>query len=163
MASIIFNITGSDTALSTNVPSGSQLTMSIVNPLEGASYFTLQTIPNQNGFYDSSSPKNLSGSFELKSGIIGLVSDDYKMSAVVQRGSSELIFTPAINLIGSTIRVIGVGNPVIGDSSIGKALFDAYQNRVLSDGGVVEGEQCVINGLNNLNNIWVYTMMHPYY
>jgi hypothetical protein len=126
MASIIFNITGSDTALSTNVPSGSQLTMSIVNPLEGASYFTLQTIPNQNGFYDSSSPKNLSGSFELKSGIIGLVSDDYKMSAVVQKGSSELVFTPAINLIGSTLRVRGIS----GIQSIGVS-FDADYQAVL--------------------------------
>jgi hypothetical protein len=68
----------------------------------------------------------LSGSFELKSGIIGLVSDDYKMSAVVQKGSSELIFTPAVNLIGSTLRVRGIS----GIQSIGVS-FDADYQAVL--------------------------------
>jgi surface protein len=108
MPSISFNITGSDTTLNTNVSSGSQLTMSIQNPTEGASYFTLETIPNKDGFYDSSSPKNMSGSFELKSGIVGLVKDDYKMGAVVEKGSSELIFTPAVNVVGNTLRVRGI-------------------------------------------------------
>ena len=108
MPSISFNITGSDITLSTNVSAGSQLTMSIQNPTEGASYFVLETVRNQDGFYDSSSPKNTSGSFELKSGVIGLVSDDYKMGAVVQKGPSELIFTPAVNVVGNTLRVRGI-------------------------------------------------------
>lgn len=153
MPSISFNITGSDITLSTNVFTGSQLTMSIQNPTEGASYFTLETVRNQDGFYDSSSPKNTSGSFELKSGIIGLVSDDYKMGAVVQKGSSELIFTPAINVVRNTIIIRGVGRPIPGDASIGEIFFDAYRTGVQLDGGVVEGEQCAINALNNLSSI----------
>ena len=127
MPSISFNITGSDITLSTNVSAGSQLTMSIQNPTQGASYFVLETVRNQDGFYDSSSPKNTSGSFELKSGIIGLVSDDYKMGAVVQKGSSELIFTPAINVVGNTVKVRGVSGIQLAEGG-----FDADYQAVLN-------------------------------
>jgi hypothetical protein len=144
MPSISFNITGSNITLSTNVSAGSQLTMSIQNPTEGASYFVLETVRNQDGFYDSSSPKNTSGSFELKSGIIGLVSDDYKMGAVVQKGSSELVFTPAINVVGNTLRVRGVGNEFGGGAveTYAELIAKAYEARVIDDGGIVEALGC---------------------
>jgi hypothetical protein len=48
------------------------------------------------------------------------------MSAVVQKGSLELIFTPAVNLIGSTLRVRGIS----GIQSIGVS-FDADYQAVL--------------------------------
>jgi surface protein len=108
MSSISFNITQSDTVLNNNISANSQLTMSIVNPLEGASYFTLETIPDNNGFYTSSTPKNLSGSFIVDSNTVGIVKDDYKMSAVVKKGSANIVFTPAVNIAANTVRIAGV-------------------------------------------------------
>ena len=108
MPSISFNVTQSDTVLNNNISANSQLTMSVVNPLEGASYFTLETIPDNNGFYTSSTPKNLSGSFIVDSNTVGIVKDDYKMSAVVKPGTTNIVFTPAINVVGSTVKVRGV-------------------------------------------------------
>ena len=39
-------------------------------------YFTLETVPNVNGAYDSTSPKNTSGSYTLGSGIRELIQND---------------------------------------------------------------------------------------
>jgi hypothetical protein len=127
MSSISFNITQSDTVLNNNISANSQLTMSIVNPLEGASYFTLETIPDNNGFYTSSTPKNLSGSFIVDSNTVGIVKDDYKMSAVVKPGTTNIVFTPAINVVGSTVKVRGVS----GIQSTGP-IFDADYQAVLN-------------------------------
>ena len=59
-----------------NLTAGSPVTYSIDNPLDYSSYFVLETVRNADGFYDSSSPKNLEGSFTLGSGIVDVVSDN---------------------------------------------------------------------------------------
>jgi surface protein len=107
MSSISFNITQSDTVLNNNISANSQLTMSIVNPLEGASYFTLETIPDNNGFYTSSTPKNLSGSFIVDSNTVGIVKDDYKMSAVVKPGNFDIITSHTAPEVTHTYSVAG--------------------------------------------------------
>jgi hypothetical protein len=148
MPSISFNITGSDGELSTNVSAGSQLTMSIQNPTDGSSYFTLETVPNSDGFYDSSSPKNMSGSFELKSGVIGLVRDDYKMGAVIEKGSSELVFTPAINVVGNTVKVRGISGISFGIDIDIDIDAQAFFDRVTTAGGSLSTtEQDAVNTL----------------
>jgi hypothetical protein len=92
-----------------NLTAGSPVTYSIDNPLDYSSYFVLETVRNADGFYDSSSPQNLSGSFTLGSGIVNIVSDNYKAGVVVSSGGGELIFTPANNVTAATLRLRGTG------------------------------------------------------
>ena len=87
-----------------NLTAGSPVIYSIDNPLSYSSYFVLETVRNADGFYDSSSPQNLSGSFTLGSGIVNIVSDNYKAGVVVSSGGGELIFTPANNVTAATLR-----------------------------------------------------------
>jgi hypothetical protein len=92
-----------------NLTAGSPVTYSIDNPLSYSSYFVLETVRNADGFYDSSSPQNLSGSFTLGSGIVNIVSDNYKAGVVVSSGGGELIFTPANNVTAATLLLRGTG------------------------------------------------------
>jgi hypothetical protein len=128
MPSISFNITQNDTLLSTNVSANTQLTMSVTNPIPYSSYFSLETIPNNDGFYTIDAPKNLSGSFILDSNTIGLVKDDYKMSAIIKPGVTDIVYTPAINIIGSTLRVRGIS----GTNENNTSTFDSNYQEVLN-------------------------------
>ena len=90
------------------------------NP-SGSSYFTMETIPASTGFYEASSPKNFSGSFENDShpyenpsNLIsmnpwGLVTSSYIASVVVPPGQSSFNFFPAITVTGNTYRLRGTG------------------------------------------------------
>ena len=40
----------------------------------------------------------------------------------------------------------------------GLQLFEAYSFRVIQNGGIVEGDQCCIDALNNLNNITTFDL-----
>jgi len=120
MATFSFNTTGSITYLPSNLSASQAVTWSITESNPGTSYFTLETFPNSDGQYSSSSPKNTSGSFTYNSGITNVVYDDYKMSAVVKQGGGELYFIPAVPITGSDLRVRGVG---------GKPSFNALLDR----------------------------------
>ena len=90
------------------------------NP-SGSSYFTMETIPSSSGFYEASSPKNFSGSFENSSHPYqnpsnpssmnpwGRVTSSYIASVVVPPGQSSFDFFPAITVIGTTYRLRGTG------------------------------------------------------
>jgi hypothetical protein len=90
------------------------------NP-SGSSYFTMETIPSSSGFYEASSPKNFSGSFENDSHPYespidifsmnpwGLVTSSYIASVVVQPGTQVFKFTPAITVTGTTYYLKGTG------------------------------------------------------
>lgn len=92
-----------------DLTAGSPVTYSIDNPLDHSSYFVLETVRNADGFYDSSSPKNLEGSFTLGSGIVDVVSDNYKAGVIVLSGGGELIFTPTNNVTAVTLQLRGTG------------------------------------------------------
>jgi hypothetical protein len=111
MPTINFSVTQSIETLAVNLSASEALVMNINNPLTGASYFGLETIPDNNGVYTSTAPKNTSGSFTLGTGVLGVVRDDYKMSAVVSPGNNVLTFSPAVAVIGSTLRTRGIGAP----------------------------------------------------
>ena len=93
----------------------------IFNNPNGSSYFTMETIPASTGFYEASSPKNFSGSFENDSHPYenpsnppsmnpwGLVTSSYIASVVVPPGNSTFLFFPAITVIGTTYRLRGTG------------------------------------------------------
>ena len=52
--------------------------------------------------------------------------------------------------------LIGISNAITGQGGSvgpGKAIADAYETRVIADGGVVEALSCVIDIINNLDAI----------
>lgn len=73
------------------------------------SYFTLETVRNTKGYYDSSSLKNTSGSFTLGAGISGLIQNDQIASVIVSGQGGVLTFTPATAIQGSTLFLRGTG------------------------------------------------------
>ena len=75
-----------------------------------SSYFTLETIPNNSGFYVSgSTPRNVDGSWVVSSSM-GFISSSYIASVVVPPGVSSLTFTPAASVTGTTYYLKGTGN-----------------------------------------------------
>lgn len=91
-----------------NLTAGTPVTYSIANPLENSSYFILETVRNGNGVYDSTSPKNLEGTFTLSSGVSGLVNSEYIAGVTVAPGGGDLIFTPTNNVTASTLKLRGM-------------------------------------------------------
>ena len=109
MATINVSVTQSIEIQPSNLTAGTPITYSIDNPLDYSSYFVLETVRNADGVYDSSSPQNLSGSFSLGSGIVDVVSDNYKAGVIISSGGGDLVFTPANNVTASTLRLRGMG------------------------------------------------------
>ena len=106
MATYSVNVTQSKTLFTPDTPAGTSTVFAVTNSLAGASYFSLETIPNSKGFYSGSVP-SISGSFTYDSGIVNLVNDNYKMSAVVKPGGGVITFVPAVTLTASTIWMRG--------------------------------------------------------
>ena len=109
MPSFVYNVTTPAGYLPFNVNALQVVTFSIVQPVEGTSYFTLETKANVDGGYDPSSQKSTSASFAYNSSnITNIVYDNYKMSAVVRKGVYELYYTPSVPITGSQLIVRGV-------------------------------------------------------
>ena len=77
MATLNVSVTQSNVLLTSAVSSGSTLDFVIDNPIPYTSYFTLETVADNNGFYTNLTSKNTSGSFTLGAGQFGLVQSNY--------------------------------------------------------------------------------------
>ena len=78
------------------------------NP-SGSSYFTMETNRNNQGFYDSTSPKNFEGTYVVSQSM-GQVTSSYISSVVVQPGISSFTFTPTYAIVsGSNYYLRGTG------------------------------------------------------
>jgi hypothetical protein len=109
MATVNVSVTESITISPDDLVGGTPVTYSIDNPLGYSSYVALETTRNADGFYDSTSPQNISGSFSLGNGIIDIVNDNYKVGVIVASGGSELVFTPANSVVSSSLLLRGTG------------------------------------------------------
>jgi len=103
------NVHQTASLLTTPVASGDTLTCQLTNNGYQESYFTLETIRNSSGFYDSASPKNTSGSFTLGTGIYGLIQNDQIASVIVSPGTRTLTFAPAVTIAANTLFLRGTG------------------------------------------------------
>ena len=92
-----------------NLTAGTTYTFTLSNTIDDISYFTMETKVNEEGVFDSSSPKNLEGTFVMGSGT-SIVKDDYKGGVILPTGNSSFTFTPDNTVVGSTWRVLGTGN-----------------------------------------------------
>jgi len=85
-------------------------TFTFTNSGNTVNYFTIETIPNPDGFYVSgSSPKNTEGAWVVPASM-GFVSSPYIASVIIPVGVSSLTFTPTSNVIGTTYYLKGTGN-----------------------------------------------------
>jgi len=109
MATVNVSVTESITISPDDLVGGTPVTYSIDNPLGYSSYVALETTKNADGFYDSTSPQNISGSFSLGNGIIDIVNDNYKVGVIVASGGGELVFTPANSVVSSSLLLRGTG------------------------------------------------------
>jgi len=108
MATFYLSVTASSATASADIFAGSTNTFVIDNPLEGGSYFTFETVRNSNGFYDSSSPKNMQGTYTINDGIATLVQSDYISAVAVNaKSTGSFTFVPTNNITASTLRFLG--------------------------------------------------------
>jgi hypothetical protein len=109
MATINVSVTQSIETQPSDLSLGTPITYSIDNPLSGSSYFVLETVRDTDGFYGSTSPKNLEGTITYGSGISGIVKDKYKAGIVVSPGGGDIVFTPTNNVTAATLLLRGTG------------------------------------------------------
>lgn len=86
-------------------------TFTLTNPSSGSAYFTIETVKDINGFYNTSSATNALG---LYSNFVGidedtLVTSSYIASVVVPSGESYFQFNSIVNVAvsGSNLRATG--------------------------------------------------------
>lgn len=84
------------------------------NPFSGSSYFTFETVRNNDGFYDENSPTNALGTYEIEeeytSSIQTLVTSSYIFSVVVSPGGPYSInFTPTTSVSQSSAYLRATG------------------------------------------------------
>jgi hypothetical protein len=89
--------------------SGSTYTFALTSSISGSTYFTLETVRNPIGYYDSSSPATATGIIENLTNITGLVASPYIFSVIVNQGGGSFTFTPAANVTVSGSFLRGTG------------------------------------------------------
>jgi hypothetical protein len=81
------------------------------NSADYSSYFTLETVRNVQGFYDTGSAPSTSGSWVVSSSMVpGFITSSYIASLVIPQGISVCTFTPAFVVTGSKYYLRGAGN-----------------------------------------------------
>jgi len=142
MANFNVSVTQSNEPQPSGIGAGDSTTYTISNPLPFSSYFTLETVKNSNGAYDSTSPKNLQGTLSGDSGITNIVSDDYKAGIVVSPGGGVLTFVPTNAITAATLRLRGTSPGFVFVIPPAQLLVNAFVARVEADGGTVENTAC---------------------
>ena len=86
-------------------------TFTLTNPSSGSAYFTIETVRNNDGFYNSSSATNALGVYSNFTSIDEdtLITSSYIASVVVPSGGGSFQFNPTINVdeSGSFLRATG--------------------------------------------------------
>jgi len=95
--------------LGENLTQATTYTFAFTNPSASA-YFTLETVRNSSGFYDTNSQLSTSGSWVVSASMQnGFIQSPYIASIVVPPGNSSLTFTPATNITGTRYYLRGTG------------------------------------------------------
>ncbi len=95
-------------------------TFDIISPNDLVAYFTIETVRNGIGFYDSSSATNTLGFFSNFNNVTALITSSYIASICVGVGGGSFDFEPneTIALSGSFFR--GTGGISLGVTSAGE-------------------------------------------
>ena len=86
-------------------------TFTLTNPSSGSAYFTIETVRNSDGFYDSTSATNALGVYSnfVSIDVDTLVTSSYIASVVVPSGESSFQFNSTVDIpvSGSFLRATG--------------------------------------------------------
>jgi len=109
MASYTFDQLNRDGAY-VEVLSGTK-TFTLTNPSSGSAYFTIETVRDSNGFYNSSSSTNALGTYSSFTSIDedSLVTSSYIASVVVPKGGGSFQFAPDVTVEVSSSRLRATG------------------------------------------------------
>ena len=100
-----------DSGVPTEILSGSK-TFTLTNPSSGSAYFTIETVRDEDGFYDSSSATNAVGVYSNFTGIDveTLITSSYIASVVIPPGSGSFQFNPTVSVAVSSSYLRATGN-----------------------------------------------------
>ena len=73
-----------------------------------SSYFTLETIPNNNGAF-SNVPQTCAAGTLSAPFSSGFIQTPYAASAIIQPGTTIITFTPSLSITGTNYRLRGTG------------------------------------------------------
>lgn len=86
-------------------------TFTLTSPATGSAYFTIETVKNNNGVYDSNSATNALGVYSNFTAIDvkTLITSSYIASVVVPEGGGSFDFNSTVNVVesGSFLRATG--------------------------------------------------------
>lgn len=74
----------------------------------GSSYFTLETIPDNNGTFSTVPQACANGTWSAPASS-GFIQTPYVASAVIQPGTTIITFTPSVSITGTNYRLRGTG------------------------------------------------------
>jgi len=166
MATYNLNTTASVDLLSSDISASQETTFSIANPLSNSSYFTFETVRNSDGFYDSSSPKNMAGTYSLGAGLSGVVKSDYIASVIVRPGGGDLTFTPDNYISGSSLNLRGTSSPPAPTGTSFDADYQAILDYATTQGYTLpsSGQQVLQNQLVvDLKDAGVWSKLDLFY
>jgi len=112
--------------------SGSTLFM-FTNPGD-SSYFTLETLPDNNGTF-TNKQACAAGIWSPSTSVMGPVTSPFKNSVVVQPGTSSVTFTPTTPINGASFRFRGTGQFNMVTFNPSSSLFAAGEKGVWFDAG----------------------------
>jgi hypothetical protein len=126
-----------------DVAAFNMVTYNIDNPLSSPSYFVLETVRNDQGYYDENSPKNTQGGFGAAEGneyiINNIIQNDYFTGFIIPPGNNQIFFSPINDITGSTLLLRGMSSneeiyiPIV-PTYIGTILVNSeYVNFPVSD------------------------------
>ena len=147
----LFGYQGEGTS-SIDLTAGTSYTFNITNNT-GSSYFVMETAQQPNL---SVVPKNTSGSYTSLTNIASIVIGDYITGFALPTGTNSFIFTPSINVTGSTLRLRGTGGITLALSS--NSSFDPDAQAFITAASITDPtQQSAINTLvigMKADNLW---------
>ena len=136
------------------------------NP-SGSSYFIMETVRNNQGFYDSSSLKAASGSLNIVSNIpsTGIVQSDYIWGTVVPPGSSSVAFTASLEIPTGSVYFRGTGEFSVSITSDSTPTFDPDAQLFITNAAITDTtQQTAINSLVvSMKGYGIWTKMKALY
>ena len=90
-------------------------TFTLTNANKGTCYFSIETIANATGSYDSSSPKNAIGTYGSFTDINAdsLVTSSYIASVIIPSGGGSFQFNPTTNIAVSSSMLRATGGATL--------------------------------------------------
>lgn len=93
----------------------------IIHSPHFSSYFTLETIRNERGYYEITSPQNTSGSFSNLVNISNLIESPYIASFVINAGTGSFSYNPNAAVASNSLYLRATGNIVLNANLVASA------------------------------------------